>query len=113
MQQRTETLLDLRRAGADITHQLKGFALRPEFFQLVRVVVDAHEEPGNRNVENLCYLPKATCGNTICATFIFLQLLKCKAELIRKSRLAQAAQHTTNPHPAAHVYVNRIGTLLA
>jgi len=76
VKQRAEPFLNFGRAGADVAHQFQRLAFGPEFLQAIGVVVDAHEEPCNGNVQNLRNLPQAAGRNPVCAAFIFLELLE-------------------------------------
>lgn len=113
MQQCTEPFLNFRRAGADVTHQFQSFAFRTEFLQSVSVVVNAHEEPCNGNVQNLGNLPQAAGGNPIRPAFVFLELLKGQAQLFGERRLAQTAQDASNTDTSSNMYIDGVGTLFA
>ena len=111
MQQRTEALLYFRRAGTDVANQLQRFAFGPELFETFRIIVDSHEEPSNRNVKDLRYLPEPAGRNSISATLVFLQLLKCKPKLFSQGGLTQTTQNAAYTHPPPDMNVDRIWAL--
>src|SRR3569833_349682 len=67
------------------------------------------EQERDRDLEDLGNLLDSARTNAVCALFVFLYLLECEAKSLTELFLAHAQHDTAHPHPAADMFVNRVG----
>ena len=97
------------RADHEIEHgrflaEASGHQLRP----VTRAGGCLLVEELHRNAQHLRQIEQSAGANTIDALLVFLDLLERQAELLAELLLAHAKQHTTEPHAASDMDVDRI-----
>lgn len=71
-------------------------------------IIQAFIEATNGNTERVSKLVEPRCGDTVCAPFIFLDLLKSQAYLPCKLLLTHLTQISKGFKPVADMEINRM-----